>query len=60
MPIGHATASRWIAIFAAEKGKISGANMKEDRIKVQDQGQEEGADNPQEGASDGVETDREE
>lgn len=26
LPIGHTTASRWIAIFAKEKGKISGAN----------------------------------
>lgn len=26
LPIGHTTASRWIAIFANEKGKISGAN----------------------------------
>lgn len=24
LPIGHTTASRWIAIFAKEKGKISG------------------------------------
>ncbi len=28
LPIGHTTASRWIAIFAKEKGKISGMNMK--------------------------------
>lgn len=26
LPISHTTASRWIAIFAKEKGKISGAN----------------------------------
>ena len=26
LPIGHTTASRWIAIFAKEKGKISGTN----------------------------------
>ena len=26
LPIGHTTVSRWIAIFAKEKGKISGAN----------------------------------
>ena len=26
LPIGHTTASRWITIFAKEKGKISGAN----------------------------------
>ena len=26
IPIGHSTVSRWIAIFAKEKGKISGAN----------------------------------
>ena len=26
LPIGHTTASRWIAIFAKEKGKISGEN----------------------------------
>ena len=26
LPIGHTTASRWIAIFAKEKGKISGAH----------------------------------
>jgi transposase len=32
LPVGHTTASRWIAIFAKEKGKISGANMKEEPI----------------------------
>lgn len=26
LPIGHTTVSRWIAIFAKEKEKISGAN----------------------------------
>lgn len=26
LPIGHTTASRWIAIFAKERGKISEAN----------------------------------
>jgi transposase len=26
LPIGHTTASRWIAIFAKEKGKIFGTN----------------------------------
>lgn len=26
LPIGHTTASRWIAIFAKEKGKNSGTN----------------------------------
>lgn len=26
LPIGHTTASRWIAIFAKEKGKISGTD----------------------------------
>ena len=26
LPIGHTTASRWIAIFAREKGMISGTN----------------------------------
>ena len=26
LPIGHTTVSRWIAIFAKEKGKISGTN----------------------------------
>ena len=28
LPINHATASRWISIFAKEKGKISGVDMK--------------------------------
>ena len=28
LPIGHTTASRWISIFAKEKGKISGVDMK--------------------------------
>ena len=27
LPIGHTTASRWIAIFAREKGIISGTNV---------------------------------
>ena len=26
LPVSHSTASRWIAIFAKEKGKISGTN----------------------------------
>lgn len=26
LPVSHSTASRWIAIFAREKGKISGTN----------------------------------
>ena len=25
LPVGHTTASRWIAIFAKEKGKVSGS-----------------------------------
>jgi transposase len=28
LPVGHTTASRWIAIFAREKGKVSGREMK--------------------------------
>ena len=26
LPVSHSTASRWIAIFAREKGKVSGTN----------------------------------
>ena len=34
LPIGHTTASRWIAIFAKEKGKISGTNMQKPQSTV--------------------------
>lgn len=43
LPIGHATVSRWIAIFAKEKGKISNAKemkMPQTTIHAQDKSSE--------------------
>lgn len=42
LPIGHTTASRWIAIFAKEKGKIScGKDMKKPQVPFPAQGQKD-------------------
>lgn len=42
LPIGHTTASRWIAIFAKEKGKIScGKDMKKPQVPFPTQGQKD-------------------
>lgn len=40
LPVGHTTVSRWIAIFAREKGKISGAKeMKNPKTTIKAQNQ---------------------
>ena len=42
LPIGHTTASRWIAIFAMEKGRISkGTVMRKRKVKQETQPQSE-------------------
>ena len=42
LPIGHTTASRWIAIFAMEKGRISiGTVMRKRKVKPEAQPQSE-------------------
>ena len=42
LPIGHRTASRWIAIFAMEKGRISkGTVMRKRKVKPEAQPQSE-------------------